>query len=214
MGEGRLFSSPTTDQMIFGQEMVSMLSVTLISVILHWTVTSFRGDYSLTAARKMRIPCILSISCFLSMDIIGMIGWSNVFITISPASCRVVYPLCLLLFNLGKISMYYLFTYRIDLIFKHTLYEISPLPLTVYRILCAIIPTTFWLIWIYLSWDDLVPHDTDSANSQYQYCFPRHFKEQHLKLSEVTSVCIGITDMIFSGILLHCNLNAMILYRS
>ena len=83
-----------------------MLSVTLISVILHWTVTSFRGDYSLTAARTMRVPCLLAISCFLGMDVIGMIGWNNVFITITPESCRAVYPLCLLLFNFGKISMY------------------------------------------------------------------------------------------------------------
>ena len=123
--------------------------------------------------------------------------------------CRIVYPLCLLLFNFGKISMYYLFTYRIDLIFKHTVYEISPLPLTVYRILCAIVPTTFWVIWIYLSWDDLTPHDTDSTNPQYQYCFPKEFKDQHLKLSAITSVCDGIADMVFSGILFQCFLCAL-----
>eukprot|EP00484_Ammonia_sp_Unknown_P016523 CAMPEP_0197038134 /NCGR_PEP_ID=MMETSP1384-20130603/15139_1 /TAXON_ID=29189 /ORGANISM="Ammonia sp." /LENGTH=608 /DNA_ID=CAMNT_0042468529 /DNA_START=126 /DNA_END=1952 /DNA_ORIENTATION=- len=208
MGNGRLFRTETSDQMIFGQEMVSMLSVTLIAVILHWTITSFKKDYSLTASKSMRVPCLLSIISFLVMNVVGMIGWNNVFIPISSITCKIIYPFCLLSYNFGKIAMYYLFTFRVELIFKHTNYELSAVSLTVYRVFCFVVPTVLWSIWVYLSWDDIKPHPTDTSDSQYQYCFPVHWKEDTLAsqhkinfyLAEHIMASIAICDLIFSAI--------------
>eukprot|EP01083_Nonionella_stella_P031044 85048_1 len=197
---GHLFSIKTNDQMIFGQEMVTMLSVTLIAVILHWTVTSFKRDYSLTASRSMRIPCLISMISFLVMNVVGMIGWNNVFIPITPMTCKLIYPFCLVCYNFGKISMYYLFTFRIELIFEHTAYQISRFWLTIYRIFCFVLPSLLWSIWIYLSWNDIRPHLTDSAQPQYQYCFPQAFKYSSVYLAQHIACCIAITDLLFSGV--------------
>ena len=200
MSSGRLFTLSTSDQMIFGQEMISMLSVTLIAVILHWTITAFKKDYSLTAAPSMRIPCLIAMISFLVMNLVGMIGWNNVFIPISSTTCKIVYPFCLFAYNFGKIAMYNLFTFRIELIFQHTSFSISTTLLNIYRILCFFIPTILWTFWLYLSWNDIQPHNTESTDAQYQYCFPQKFKFDDLMLSQHVALIIGICDLIFSGI--------------
>ena len=94
--------------------------------------------------------------------------------------------------------MYWLFTLRIEVIFEHSILSFNSKLLWIYRIFAAFIPSMLWIIWIYLSFNDLKPHH---LNNRYQFCFPLKFKNQTWALH----IAAGLAwiDLIFSAIAVY-----------
>ena len=93
------------------------------------------------------------------------VGWTNVLFGITSVSCKIFYILGLISYNIGTISMYWLFSYRLQYIFDNTSLKINKYILMIFRISCLIIPTVLWTLWVYYSYNDLTPHKSESNNS-------------------------------------------------
>eukprot|EP01084_Bolivina_argentea_P067550 122996_1 len=186
-----LIELPTTDEIIVSDQIVSILSTIFLFIILLWTIISFKKEKSLN--KPLSIACIISILCFTLFACIGSIGWTNVIFPISPLSCQILYPLGLINYNIAKISMYWLFTLRVEVIFQHSSLALNTTYLWIYRIISLTIPSVLWSIWIYQSFIDLKPHKL----SKYSHCFPITFR--NINIASHIAGALAWTDLIFSG---------------
>ena len=193
-----LFTTPTTDEMILAQGCVALISTLSIFLILLWSITSFRHDYTLTATKPMRYTCIISMLFFFIQSLLQLTGINNAFVDISKTSCQIFYPSQLIAYNFAKIAMFWLFSYRLQLLCNsNNKLRISPVLLNLYRTSCLIIPTLLWIAWIYFTFPDTKPHDTVTKNNKYQDCFPETFP--HAFIAEnIVGGGVVLADVIFS----------------
>ena len=193
-----VFSVATTDKLILAQGCVALISTLSIFLFLLWTITSFRHDYTLTATKPMRYTCTISMACFFLESLLQLTGSNNAFVNISTLSCHIFYPSQLMAYNFAKIAMFWLFSYRLQLICNsNQKLRISPCLLNLYRISCLITPTLLWIAWIYIAFPDTKPHDTVTKNNKYQDCFPETFPDAFIA-ENIVGGGVVLMDVIFS----------------
>eukprot|EP01084_Bolivina_argentea_P247503 414065_1 len=193
-----IFSVPTTDEMILAQGCVALISTLSIFLILLWSITSFRHDYTLTATQPMRYSCLISMFFFFIQSLLQLTGINNAFVNISKLSCQIFYPSQLLAYNFAKISMFWLFSFRLQLLCdSNAKLKISSLFLNFYRISCLIIPTLLWIAWIYFTFPDTKPHNTVTSNNKYQDCFPETFPHSFIA-ENIVGGGVVLADIFYS----------------
>eukprot|EP01084_Bolivina_argentea_P115306 205071_1 len=165
--------------LIFIEEGVALISFVLIMILFWWTFLSFQNSQSISQSHKLKYLCLTSLSSFFFMSFIAAMLINDLVTQhLTLGMCRVIYPLYLIFYNVGKISIDCLVSVHQQLIFNQDLYSeknlaISPITSNIYRIFCIIIPTVLWGVIIFLGVHNMEIINVSNPlqnNQYYHYC--------------------------------------------
>ena len=200
-----LFDEINAPSIILVEEGVSLIAFVLIMILFWWTFLSFQNENSILSSGKIKYLCLISLLSFFFMSFISAMLLNNLVTQhLTLGMCRIIYPLYFIFYNIGKISIYCLASFRQQVIFNQDLFRqqvnlaISPRQSNIFRLFAIIIPSILWLLYIIFGYQNIEIIQIDNPgpnNPDYKYCNMRIFK--YSIISQIILGLIGIFDTLF-----------------
>eukprot|EP01083_Nonionella_stella_P062848 163413_1 len=102
------------------EEAVSLISFVLIMILFWWTFLSFQNSTTtISSGYKLKYLCLLSLLSFFLMSFIAAMLINNLVTQhLTLGMCKIIFPLYFIFYNICKISIYCLISFRQQLIFN------------------------------------------------------------------------------------------------